>query len=521
VTDVSNDTRVVAPTGRTIGARALDAMERLGNRCPDPVMLFLAALAATWIFSHLLAGHDFGLIDPRTGQPLRVNDQLTMPAVVTFLTGMTQAFVTFAPLGMVLVMVLGVGVAERAGLVGGALRGVLAVASPRLLTPLIVAASIAAHLLVDSAIVIVLPLSGALFYVAGRHPLAGIVAAFGGLAGAMFANFVPYGLDAVLAGFTESAARIIDPAYRVNPLCNYWLAVATGIAVVPATWWIVEGVVEPRLAHVAVDGDPELMPTAPALTDRERRALWAALATAVAVASVFASAALPIASPFRASDGSLTGPGSPMMLALIPLLLIMTLVPSLAYGMVAGTLRSHRDVVEGMTTTMSSMGYYVVMVFFAAQFTRAFSDSNLGALLALKGAGTLQWMGLPAGVTIVGIILLAATIDVLVPSASAKWALLAPILVPMLMSVRIAPELTQAAFRIGDGPINMLTPLMPLFPLVLAFCRRYVKGFGMGSLMALVLPLGIVYLALQTVMLLMWWGIGLPLGIGGHYVYPH
>ena len=195
----------------------LDALERLGNRCPDPVILFLVALAATWIVSALIAGHDFGLTDPRTGNPLRINDQLTMPAFVSFLTGMTQAFVGFAPLGMVLVMVIGVGVAERSGLVGAALRGILAVAPARLLAPLIVVAAILAHVLSDSAVVIVLPLSGALFYVAGRHPLAGIVAAFGGLAGAMFANFVPSGLDAILAGFTESASRIIAPGTWSTP----------------------------------------------------------------------------------------------------------------------------------------------------------------------------------------------------------------------------------------------------------------------------------------------------------------
>ena len=288
----------------------------------------------------------------------------------------------------------------------------------------------------------------------------------------------------------------------------------------PVTWWVVERVIEPRLAGVAVDGDAELMPSAPALTARERRALWVAFAVAVAVAGFFGWAAYPAASPFRATDGSLTGPGSPMMLALIPLLLVTTLVPSLAYGLAAGTLRGHRDVIEGMVATMSSMGYYVVMVFFAAQFTRGFAESNLGALLALKGAAGLQALGMPTSVTLVGIVLLAASIDVLVPSASAKWALLAPILVPMLMSVGIAPELTQASFRIGDGPINMLTPLMPHFPLVLAFCRRYVTGFGMGSLMALVLPLGIVYLVLQTALLLIWWGLGLPLGIGGRYAFP-
>jgi aminobenzoyl-glutamate transport protein len=517
----SGPTATVPPApARAWPARLLDVLERAGNRFPDPVVLFLGALAVTWIASALLAGRDFGLTDPRSGEPLRVVDQLTVKAIVSFFTGMTQAFVSFPPLGMVLVMVIGVGVAERSGLVGGILRGLLAVAPARLLTPVVVAAAIFAHVLSDSAVVIVIPLAGALFFVAGRHPLVGIVAAFGALYGVIFANFVPLGLDAIMAGFSESAARVIAPTYQVNPLSNYWLAVATACVTVPVTWWVVERVIEPRISSVAVDGDPALMPTAPVLTTRERRGLWSALVTVFVLAGAFAWAAGPAGSPFRSVDGSLTGPGSPTMLSLIPLLLVLTLLPSLVYGVAAGTLRSHRDAIEGMTSTMSSMGYYIVMVFFAAQFTRAFAESNIGALLALEGTRTLQALNVPAAVMILGVIALAATLDVVVPSASAKWALLAPILVPMLMGVGIAPELTQAAFRIGDGPVNLVTPLMPYFPLVLAFCRRYVTGFGLGSLMALVFPLGVTYLLMQTVLLLLWWGLGLPLGIGGSYVYP-
>jgi len=166
------------------------------------------------------------------------------------------------------------------------------------------------------------------------------------------------------------------------------------------------------------------------------------------------------------------------------------------------------------------MGYYIVMVFFAAQFTKAFADSNLGAFIALQGADTLRALQMPPIVTILGIILLTAAIDFLVPSASAKWALLAPILVPMLMGVGLAPELTQAAFRIGDGPVNLMTPLMPYFPLMLAFCRRYTTDLGVGTLMSLLLPFGLTYLVVQTGVLLLWWKIGLPLGLDGRYAYP-
>lgn len=510
----------LAAPPRPLTARALDFFERVGNRFPDPVILFLIALALTWLASTLLSNYDFGLTDPRTSQPLRVHDQLSLAALAGFLSGMVQAFVTFAPLGMVLVMVIGVGVAERSGLVDGALRGVLAIASPRLLTPLVGIAAILGHLLADSATVIILPMGGALFYVAGRHPLAGIVAGFAPNFGAMVANFIPYGLDAIMAGFSESGARLVDPGHTVNPLNNYWLSVATAVVVVPVTWWLVERIVEPRLVAVRVDGESVPVPSAHGLTPRERRALWATATVASILFAALAWAVLPAASPFRASDGSLTGPGSPLMQAMIPLLLILTLLPSIAYGIVAGTLRSHREVVEGMAATMSSMGYYVVMVFFAALFTKAFADSNIGALLAMKGAMMLRALGLPAAITILGIVLLTAAVDVLVPSASAKYALLAPILVPMLMGAGLSPDLTQAAFRVGDGPVNLLTPLMPHFPLVLIFCRRYVTGFGMGSLMALVLPFGITYLILQTAMLLLWWGLGLPLGIGSAYTYP-
>ena len=520
VAAVTGDDDTLVLPSRTRGARVLDWFERIGNRFPDPVVLFLAALMATWAASSLLAGRDFGLIDPRTRAPLQVHDQLTLPAFTAFLVGATQAFVSFPPLGMVLVMVIGVAVAERSGLVAGALRGVLSVASPRLLTPLVVAAGLVGHVMSDGAVIIVVPLGGALFYVAGRHPLAGILAAFAPMSGAIFANFFPTALEAIVAGFSETGARIVAPGYGVNPLSNYWLAIAVAIAVVPVSWWLVDRVVEPRLAAVAVDGDPALMPSAPPLVARERYGLWAASAAALVLAGAFTWIVAPTVSPLRAPDGSLTGPGSPLMQGLIPLMLVFTLVPSLAYGVVAGTIRNHRQVVEGMATAMSAMGYYIVMVFFAALFTKAFTDSNMGALIALQGAEVLRALALPAAVTIVGIVLLTAAIDFLVPSASAKWALLAPILIPMLMSVGIAPEFTQVAFRVGDGPVNLMTPLMPYFPLILSFCRRYVTGYGVGSLMSLLLPFGVVFLVLQTGMVLLWWGLGLPLGIGGRYVFP-
>jgi p-aminobenzoyl-glutamate transporter AbgT len=230
--------------------------------------------------------------------------------------------------------------------------------------------------------------------------------------------------------------------------------------------------------------------------------------------------ALPATSPLRAPDGDLTAFAAPLMRSIVPLIFLLFLFPAMAYGYAAGTVRTLKDVVNGMTKAMSGMGYYIVMAFFAALFTDAFGRSNIGALVALKGATLLQALAMPSQVTIVGIILVTCAVNLLIGSASAKWALLAPIFVPMLMQVGIAPELTQAAYRVGDSTTNIITPLMPYFPLVVVYCQRYVKGAGIGTVASMMLPYSLVFLTTWTIFLLVFWGLGLPLGLQAQYVYP-
>jgi aminobenzoyl-glutamate transport protein len=508
------------PTSDKKQNRFLDWVERTGNRLPDPALIFVFALLATWVLSVALAGVDFGEIDPRTGEPLRIVNQLEGKSFVAFLVALVDTYVSFPPLGLVLVVVLGVGVAEHSGLFGAAIKRMLDLTPSRLLTPMLALVSVLSHTIADAAMVIVVPLGGALFYAAGRHPLAGMVTAFCGIGGAFAANFIPSGVDPLLQGFTESAAQIIDPSYQVNPLCNWGFLSFACLPVVLVTWWVADRVVEPRLVSIEVDGDPEDMPEIHSLSKREVRSLWISLAVLVGMLAMLVAVVAPAGSPFRGTGGSLTAHDSPLMEGIVPIMFLFGLVPGIVYGYTAGTFKSHKDVIQGMTKAMSSMGYYMVLVFFAALFTKAFADSNMGALIALKGAAFLKSLGMPAFVTILGIILLSAGINLLVGSASAKWAMLAPIMVPMLMAVGISPELTQIAYRIGDSPTNAVTPLLPYFPLLVAFAARYVKNIGIGTLISLNLPFSIAYLVLLIAAFAIYWALGLPLGIQGPYTYP-
>lgn len=511
-------TETTATSGRL--QRALDAVERIGNRLPDPALLFLILMMVVWLLSWLLSGVSFEVLDPRSGKPLEVKNLLSGAAQTQFYADMVRTFVNFHPLGVVLVAMLGIGVAEHTGFINAGLRALLAVTTQKLLTPMLIAVGILSHIAVDAGYVLVIPLGAVMFYAAGRHPLAGIAAAFAGVSGGFSATFIPGSLDPLLQGISQAGANILDPSVVLNPLNNYYFTSASALLVIGVGWFLTDRVIEPRLKRMAVDGNLADLPTMAPLSDAERRGLRFALLAMAAGVVVLILSTLPADSAWRNAAGVLTAGNAPLMQSIVALIFLLFLLPGVVYGYAAGTVKRSSDVVQGMTKAMSGMGYYIVMAFFAAQFIAAFNNSNLGALLALEGAAGLKALAVPGGVTIFGIIVLTAFINLFVGSSSAKWALLAPIFVPMLMSLGLSPDLTQAAYRVGDSSTNIITPLMPYFPLVVVFCQRYVKSTGIGTVVAMMLPYSLSFLLIWSLFLLCFWGLGLPLGLQSSYVYP-
>lgn len=515
----TGESKIEKPSGWI--ERALNTVERLGNKLPDPAVLFVILLIVVWIVSALLAPVQFTEIDPRNGQPIKIINQLTGSAIAAFLSNLVTTFTSFHPLGVVLVALLGVGVAEHTGFINAGLKGLLSFTSVKLLTPMVIFVAIISHTAADAGYVLVIPLGGVIFFAAGRHPLAGISAAFAGVSGGFSANFIPSSLDPLLQGLTQSAAQIIDPARTVNPLCNWFFTAASCLVIVGAGWFITDRIIEPRLQKSAkIDGDVSDIPQMEGLTSKERRGLIAALLSMLVAILILVLVSMPASSPFRSPQGEITAANAPLMQSIVPLIFLLFLLPGVVYGYAAGTVESHRDIIKGMSKAMSTMGYYIVLAFFASLFIAAFGQSNIGALLALKGAGLLKSLALPGQVTIIGIILLTATVNLLIGSASAKWALLAPILVPMLMQLGLSPELTQGAYRVGDSTTNIITPLMPYFPLVVVYCQRYVKSTGIGTLTSLMIPYSMSFLVIWTILLMIFWAFSIPLGLQAPYTYP-
>ncbi|GAA5315456.1 MAG: AbgT family transporter [Candidatus Pelagadaptatus aseana] len=503
----------------SFGQKALTQVERIGNRLPDPTLLFIGLLFITWVLSWALSYIDWGVADPRTGEPLTIVNQLSGTAMVGFLGDMVDNFAHFHPIGVVLVAMLGIGVAEHTGFINSALMAMLNVTARWLVTPMLIAVGILSHTAADAGYVLVIPLGGIIFYAAGRHPLAGIAAAFAGVSGGFSANFVPSVIDPMLQGITQSSAQILDPEIVLNPLNNFYFTASSSLLIILVGWYITDKIIEPRLQSASLDEDLSDMPSMEPLGEQERKGLRAALLTMVVTIGLLALSTLPETSPWRGQNGSLAELGAPLMNAIVPLIFLIFLLPGIVYGYVAGTVNSAKDIIDGMTKAMESMAYYLVIMFFIAQFIYAFSQSNLGILLAVKGAAALQAAGLPAAVTIIGIIVLTGLLNLFIGSASAKWALLAPIFVPMLMELGISPDLTQAAYRVGDSATNIITPLMPYFPLVVVYCQRYIKSSGIGTVTALMLPYSLIFLTIWTAYLLLYWNLGLPLGLQANYAY--
>ena len=505
-------------------------IERSGNKLPDPVFLFFWLIAILVVISILASMADLSAfhpteIDEETGSARLITAQSLLSAenIRKLWVEMPATFTHFHPLGYVLVVMLGAGVAERAGLFGTAMRAGVRNAPVFLLTPIVAFVGMMGNLAADAAYVVLIPLAGIIFHAAGRHPVAGIAAAFAGVSGGFSANLLPGQLDALLFGITEAAVETVFGDFTANIAGNWYFIAAMLVIFLPVIWFVTDRIIEPRLGPwnpamagraVAGEAEGEVADGDRALTDGERSGLRRAGLAVLFVVGLWLAFTFGPGTPLIDEEASAEAQLTPFYQSLVGGFFLLFLLAGWAYGRAAGTIGDHRDLVKMMAGAMEDLAYYLVLAFAAAHFVAMFAWSNLGLILAVNGADFLGSSGLPTWALLAAIILVTASLNIFVGSASAKWALLAPVIVPMLMLLGITPEMSTAAYRVGDGATNIITPLMVYFPLILIFCQRWNKEFGLGSLAATMLPYSIGLLIAGIALTIGWVVLDLPLGTG-------
>ncbi len=501
-------------------------IERIGNRLPDPATLFVIGCLLVAVGSAVAAWCDWTVPDPlKPGAMISARNLLDAEGVRWMWLNAVKNFLDFHPLGVVLVAMLGIGVAERTGLLGAMLKIIVLAVPASLLTPAVVFAGVMSSAAADAGYVILPPLAAAVYAKAGRAPLAGLAAVTFGVAGGFSANLLLTSLDPLLQGLTEQAARLTDPSAVVEVSCNWYFMFASTFLVTLIGWGVCRFVTEPRFDRATVERQVRtagIAATGPErLEPAERRGLLVALVSALAVGAVLAAMALVPGWPLHGQYEPVPGRSAPVWTgAIVPMLLVGFLVPGVAYGIATGAVRSDRDVASRMNETMASMGAYIVLAFFAGQFIKWFDVSNLGRLVAIEGIDALRRFELSPYLLVTAMIVMTSIINLLMSSASAKWAVLAPVMVPILAGLGVAPEVTQAAYRVGDSVTNPVTPLNAYLVVILVAIRRYEPGAGIGTLIALTLPYSIAAMIAWTLFLLGWLAMGIPLGPGGPTVVP-
>lgn len=513
----------------------LGFVERAGNLLPEPTIIFIWLILALMILSTIgqLAGWQASLSfngDKAPDWATLKDGTITYSATSLFaeenirrlLTEMPRTMSGFAPLGLILVIMLGAAVAERSGLFSTLIRASLRNTRRAFLTPIVAIIGMLSHHASDAAYVVFIPLAAIVYAAAGRHPLAGLAAAFAAVSGGYAGNITPGQIDVLLFGFTQEAARIVDPSWTMNPLGNWWFILSIVILFVPAIWFLTDKVVEPRLGKWGGEADEDMTAelSRSEISAQERRGLRHAGLAALAIIGLFAALALiPSYSPLIDLGAEGTRRLQPLYASLIAGFFLLFVACGIAYGAAAGTVKSQRDVTRMMREGIVAIAPYIVFVFFAAHFVAMFNWSRLGPILAINGAETLQSLAFPAPLLLVSVLLLSSFLDLFIGSASAKWSALAPVVVPMFMLLGISPEMTTAAYRMGDSYTNIMTPLMNYFPLILAFAQRWDRSFGVGSLLALMLPFALTFMAMGIAMVIAWVSLDLPLGPGAQVFY--
>ena len=502
--------------------RFLNTVERLGNILPHPVTLFAILCVIVLIVSQVAEWIDLTVLDPRPEGAKGRNSDGTISAIGLLnaegirqiFTGLVRNYTDFAPLGTVLVTMLAVGVAEYSGMLTAFIRGLVLKAPDRLITFAVVFSGILSNTASELGYVVLIPLGGYIFISKGRHPLAGMAAAFAGVSGGYSANLFIGTVDPLLSGITQEAARLIDPEYTTHAAINWYFMIISTFLISAIGTYVTEKIVEPNLGEYEPEYSQNMNQSdamAPLKPEEKRGLLFAGLTVFLIAAVAF----ITIVPSWGILRDPVTGDAlkSPFMKGIVTWIFIFFMIPSIVYGKVTGSIKNDKDVIHGMTKAMSQMGLYMVLVFFAAQFIAFFKISNLGTILAVSGASFMQSMEITGPGIFVPFILMCCFVNLMLGSASAQWAVTAPIFIPMLMLVGYAPEVIQAAYRIGDSSTNIITPMMSYFGLILAFAENFDRRMKIGTIISTMLPYSMLFIVCWTILFYVWvFVLGLPVG---------
>ena len=497
----------------------LDRVERVGNKLPHPAVIFIILAGILIVLSAIFAAMgvrvEFTGIYMPTGevreQTVYVRNLLSVSGLEFMLTSMIRNFTGFAPLGVVLVAMLGIGIADGSGLLTTALKGVVTKTPRSMLTAVIVFVGILSCLASDAGYVIVIPLAAIIFMSVGRHPIAGLATGFAGVAGGFGASLLLSPIDAMMAGLTTEAAQIMDPTYVVGIEANWFFGIASVFLLTILGTFVTEKIVEPRLGKY--EGDAEVDTELTVVTKEEKRGLRFAGIAALIMIALIIVALVPSGGPLRGVEGGdiLT---SPFMTALVVVISLFFAILGIAYGIGKGSIKKDKDVVSLMEKSIATMSGFIVLAFFAAQFIAYFAHTNLGTIVAVGGADLLVRWNLTGIPLILMFMVVVVIVNFLVGSMSAKWAILGPVFVPMLMGMGLTPEFVQAAYRIADSTSNIISPLMAYFALVVVFFQKYDKKAGVGTLISTMIPYTIIFTIGWTLLLIIWYLFGWNIGPG-------
>jgi aminobenzoyl-glutamate transport protein len=506
----------VPPPKRTAIDRFLSIVERTGNALPHPATLFALLALAIVVISAIAARLGLSAVHPVTGEAVLPVSLLSLEGLHRILRQTVTNFTGFAPLGTVLVALIGIGICEASGFIGALIRLMVLGAPAKLLTTVLVFTGVMSNAASEVGYVLLVPLAGVIFQAVGRHPVVGMAAAFAGVSGGYSANLVLGTVDPLLSGLTQEAARLVLPEYLVNPACNYFFMIASTFLITALGVLVTEKIVAPRFGTYEGDVAP---PALDRLKPAEKRGLRYAFATFAGIVAVLLWGLLPADGFLRqAETGSVIH--SPFLSGIVTIIFLAGTLLGVAYGIGAGTVKSDADVIKGMSQQMSTMGGYLVLVFFAAQFVAYFNWTNLGLIFAVHGAEFLRDAGLHDIPLFLAFIVLSSIINLVMGSASAKWAIMAPVFVPMFALLGFSPELTQGAYRVGDSVSNVISPMMSYFALIIAFVQKYVPKAGIGTVVATMLPYTLVFLLGWSLLFVAWLLLDLPLGPGAPLYLP-